>query len=66
MEQNTAWTAIAGFVCAFLAFMCFAIWQNAVNNTENGTVRMSECVKADKDWVYVDDANTFQCIGGRN
>lgn len=65
MNEFTAWTTIVLFVCCAFSFMVFAIWQNAVNNTINDTTRMTECVKQGKDWLFVDEANTFQCVGGR-
>lgn len=65
MNEYTAWTTIVFFACCAFAFMVFAIWQNSVNNTINDTARMTACVEQDKDWLFVDDANTFQCVGGR-
>lgn len=63
--EATALTLCVMFVAAFLCFLCYSVWQNSVNNTNADTVRMTACVAAGKDWVFVDDANSFQCIGGR-
>ena len=59
---------VAVFFVAFFIALCFVsgvggcTYQSKIN-TLNDTIRMKACVDQGKDWLYVERANTFQCVG---
>jgi len=60
---------VATSIVAFFFAICFVSGvggcvHNSENNTKADTVRMTKCVDQGKDWLYVDRAGKFQCVGG--